>query len=409
MFEEPKDLFHLYIKPPRNHKLGWKRALWFPFQWTLHLLRDFAGVGIRKPLVRPDFKGKKIVYANTYNNYLALKFLIDYYKDAILATDGGYVGKMRGAVNVRKYWQYYRRLDKYIFLLYLWIHPKYRVKHFDRIRSNYGFIDSFVDLLRGNEPVCIFISNDHVPASRALILACRKLNIPCFYIQHASVTDSFPPLRSSHALLYGDYSADIYRNIPGSLGEIIAIGNQRFDEFGKAISGRKRLGKIGVAYNTRDELARVKQLSDFLSANFGSENIIVRGHPADKRSFDAGYAISRASEQTSLEFLMDIDVLIAGNSSIILEAATMNVQPYQYYFWDVPDHFVDYYGFIRTGIAVESHSKEDLVAKVRANFEQPSATARSRTKLYDASIGTPYEFRVGEHIIDTVETILMRR
>lgn len=407
MFEEAKDLFYLYIRPPRNPRLGIKESLLFPVRWALHLARDFARyVRIRKTVSRPEFKGKKIIYANTYNNYSALSFLLEHYKDAVLATDGGFVARTKHAVNVRKYLQSYRRLDKYVFLLYLWLHPGYRVKNFDRIRRDYGFIDSYADLFRANEPSCVVISNDHFPTSRALILACRKLNVPCIYIQHASVTSAFPPLRSSHALLYGEYSADIYRNIPGSMGEIIPVGNHRFDEFGEMIGNKKRTGKIGVAYNTRDDIERVRQLCDYLSEIFRKENIIVRGHPADKRRFDATYTISRATEQTSLEFLMGIDVVIAGNSSILLEAAALNVQPYQYYFWDVPDHFLDYYGFIRMGIAIEGKTREDLAAKVLAYLAQPESAARSRTRLFDASIGSAYEFRVGNHIIETVENIL---
>lgn len=407
MFEEPKDLFHLYIRPPRNQRLGVREAVCFPFLWTLHLLRDFARyVRIRKAVARPDFKAKKIVYANTYNNYSALSFLVDHYKDAVLATDGGFVGKMGHAVNVRKYLQSYRRLDKYIFLLYLWIHPKYRVTHFDRIRRDYGFIDSFVNLLRGNEPVCIFISNDHFPTSRALILACRKLGILCIYIQHASVSVFFPPLRSSHALLYGKYSADIYSGIPDSEGKIIPVGNHRFDGFKEAILNKSATGKIGVAYNTRDEIGRVKELCDYIASSFGKENVVVRGHPADKREFDKSYQKSASLGESSLDFLKAIDVLVAGNSSILLEAAAMNVEPIQFYFWDVPSHFVDYYGFIKTGVAREARTKEEIVTQIGLFLKDSKSTARQRTKLFDASVGETYEFQVEKHIVSILEGIL---
>lgn len=409
MFSEAKDLFHLYLRPPRNQRLRPREAVGMLLWSALSCIKDIVKnvrslyTGTRKP---PLLKGRKVVYANTFNNYEALKFLLDKYPDSLLVCDGGFVTKLPNATNVKDHLRSYRRLDKYLFLLYLWLHPAFTARHFELIAKGYGFIDSFIRLLRGNEPACIFISNDHYPSSRALTIASRKLNIPCIYIQHASVTTLFPPLRSSYALLYGKYSEDIYRSIPGSQGAIISVGNHRFDSFKDAILNKKSSRRIGIAYNTRDPLPNVLDLCDFLSKTFGKDSIVVRGHPGDKRKFTAAYATSKSVEQSSLDFLTGVDVLIAGNSSILLEAAAMNVKAFQYYFWDVPRHFLDYYGFIKTGVAVECKSKEDLMRQLNSFFEQRVVKVRETTKLYDASVGTAYEFSVEDHIIETIENIL---
>ena len=264
MFAEPKDLFYLYINGATNRKLTFREGLRVLSLVAVYFFRDLLKVfsGLlrrRRGTAIPDFRNRKIVFANTANNYEALNFLLKRYDDTILLCSGGYVKKLPGAITVGKYLRT-RGLGRYFCLIYLALHKRYRIIHYEKIVKQYGFVESFVGLLQANRPACIFNSNDHDPASRALMLAAKKLGIPCIYLQHASVSKFFPPMRASHSLLYGQYSEDIYRSIPGSEGRFIPVGNHKFDAFRLWIENKRSTGRIGVAFNTLDPVPEVLAL-----------------------------------------------------------------------------------------------------------------------------------------------------
>lgn len=410
MFAEQKDLFYLYINGETNRKLGFREGLRALSRLGVFFVRDlvkFCAGFIRRrngaPI--PDFRNKKLVFANTANNYEALHFLLKRYDDTVLVCSGDYVKQLPGSVSVAKYLRTLG-LQQYFFVAYLALHKQLRMIHYEKIVRKYGFIHCFVGLLKENRPSVVFISNDHYPSSRALMLAAKKLSIPCIYLQHASVTKFFPPMRASHALLYGQYSEDVYRNIPGSEGQFIQVGNHKFDAFRPWIENKSATGRIGVAFNTLDPVPAVLDLCNNLSRHFPKDKIVLRAHPRDRRKIDGDFTLSSHSRETSLEFLRGIDVLIAGNSSILLEAAAMNVYPFQIYFTKTPAYLVDYYGFVRMGVAVEVESQEGLIRQIKEIIAAKTFDSRQRTAYYDASVGSEYEFRVEEHIVTVIDKIL---
>ena len=410
MFAEPKDLFYLYINGATSRKLSFREGLRVLSRLAVFFVRDLLKVfsGLLRRRRRgaiPEFSNRKIVFANTANNYEALNFLLKRYDDTILLCSGGYVKKLPGAITVGKHLRT-RGLGRYAFLVYLALHRRYRIIHYEKIVKQYGFVQSFIELLQANRPTCIFTSNDHDPASRALMLAAKRLGIPCIYLQHASVTKFFPPMRASHALLYGQYSGDIYRSIPGSEGKFIQVGNHKFDAFRPYIETKRSTGKIGVAFNTLDPVPEVLALCNNLSRHFPKDKIVLRAHPRERRKIDGDFTLSSHSEETSLEFLKGLDVLIAGNSSILLEAAAMNVYPFQVYFAETPAYLVDYYGFVKMGVAAGIESQEDLIKRIHEIITSKTFDSRQRTTYYDSSVGSDYEFEVEEHIVTVIDEIL---
>ncbi len=409
MFDEKIDLFHLYVRKERNPRLALREVLSMAVnvcrQIVIDLYRSVRSIFSRYE--RPDFRNRKILFAGSYNNYEAIRFLRSRYPELLVVTTGGYVGKkIDGAIKIRRHLNSYGHWTKYLFLIYLAFKKNYRVRHYKLILKEYGFIDGYTKLLTDNKPQCVFISNDHYPAYRALILATRKKNVPCFYIQHASVTPLFPPMKASHALLYGEYSEDIYRQQKESDGVMIRVGNHRFDEYKQWISHKKMTGNIGVAYNMFDDIDAVTKLCALLLQHFNADKIIVRPHPLDKRTTGLPVQVSASKTESSLDYLKKLDVLISGNSSIILEAASMNVYSIQVTFGEVMKEMVDYYGFIRTGVATEVKHWEDLIPLIRSFQSKGIFDARNRIKTYDASVGEHYELDVQSHIVDVVNRIL---
>lgn len=408
MFRDKLDLFYLYINPARNEPLGLKEISSYAGLYLRSFGRDILNLFRKKNPVstRPDFKGKKIVFAVTYNNFEAIKFVLDKYENAILVCAQGFVSKTKSAIDITPLLRGSVDFRKYLFVFYLMTKKNFRLRHLKIILGSYDFVHRYRELLEGNAPECIIISNDHYPHSRALMIAAKELGIKCMYIQHASVSDVFPPMRASHALLYGKYSEDIYKKIPGSEGQFIAVGNHRFDAYREFIQEKRSTGRIGVAFNTLDPIPEVLKVCNKLAERFGKESIVLRAHPADQRKYTSPYQVSPSRQESSLEFLKGIDVLVAGNSSILLEAAAMNVYAFQLYFQPVPDYFIDYYGFIRTGVAREVANADQLVSEIAAAIKDRRFRARDATKLYDASVGQPYEFDVENHIVSVVDKIL---
>jgi hypothetical protein len=410
MFKEELDLYYLYINPARNEPFNRKESLTALRLILILFLQELKKIfrPVKAKGRVPDFSEKKIVFAVTYNNYEAVKFLMDKYPDALLVTAHGYVSKIKSSIDLISFLKTGLSFRKFFFLMYLAVQKKYRLRHFKMILSSYNYVERYTEMLTNNKPACIFISNDHYPHSRALILAAKKLGIKCFYIQHASVSEVFPPLRTSHALLYGQYSEKIYRNIKGSEGAIIPVGNHRFDSYKSSIINKKSTGRVGVAFNTLDPISEVIDLCEYLAQYIAPEQIVLRAHPADKRKFSAKFSVSPKGE-SSLDYLKGIDILVAGNSSILLEAAAMNVHALQMYFQPVPDYFVDYYGFIRTGVATEIKARDELRSSIQTILGNKKFDSRSKTRLYDASVGQPYEFDVENHIVAVVNGILTEK
>src|SRR5690606_16182909 len=114
-----------------------------------------------------------------------------------------------------------------------------------------------------------------------------------------------------------------------------------------------------------------------------------------------------SQNESSLAFLKEMDIVIAGNSSLLLEAACMNVLPLQYDFSNYDAHLRDYYGFIRNGLAIHCSSIEEIIHKIDSVDFADYENIRARAKAYDASIATDYEFNVQEKIFSILDTNLL--
>lgn len=404
MFRISRDLFYSYInKGVYSIKFGFgdvKKVL-------LSFIRDVAEcilyIKNHKRYDNQVLKDKNILFVSTYNNYQTLKFLKNKIPDTLLVSPGGYSGNLSDCLNIRSQLNNCMRFDKYFFILYLLMHPRYNIYSLDLILKFYGIEDIYYKILKNNKPNSIIISNDHHPSSRGAILAANKLKLPCIYIQHASVSQYFPPLRNSHALLYGEYSKKIYQQIALTNTKIILVGMHQFDDKMEMIKNKKCTYNIGIAYNGLDDINNVFDLYDQLVSSFPDYIFVLRPHPADKRKLLKECTISRASIETATEFLSQIDVLITNNSSIILEAAVMNVWPLQFDFGINKDDHYDYYGFINSGLSLEMKSFDDVPLAIKNIYKKRIFDVRKRAKIYNASIDSPYEFRVEDKIVEIIK------
>jgi hypothetical protein len=243
-----------------------------------------------------------------------------------------------------------------------------------------------------------------------MLAVAHQLGIKTIYLQHASVSPIFPALRVNYAFLDGQCALDIYRqcepNQPATARhvptpQVILSGQKK--HLHKSDNGNTSL--IGVALNSLDGAAASIEFIETLAR----ENLQVRLRwhpgqaPADIRQFRNAFSgnprvsVSDPRQEPIADFMKPLGWLIAGNSSIHLEAALAGVMPI-YYELTPPDH-PDYYGYVKNGLSQRFDSVEGVLALVkstRCNHHPNTAAVR----YYSATYLTQWEGREGELVAE---------
>src|SRR5690606_40440181 len=111
--------------------------------------------------------------------------------------------------------------------------------------------------------------------------------------------------------------------------------------------------RIVLCVNTVAELDSYKQLANALCIQKNVKEIKFRLHPSLTHlglDFDhPKIIISNAKEENSFECFKDMDINIAGNSSIIEEALFTDTPTV---YLDVDEKMSDYYGYAKKGIVI---------------------------------------------------------
>ena len=282
--------------------------------------------------------------------------------------------------------------------------PKVRkriILYLDDILLSMGFTIFVKYYLKLLKPKAIVFANDHSFPTRSLIKSAERMNIPCFYIQHSAVTDIFPPIISSYALLEGEDSLKKYYPDGYSTNKVFLIGSPKFDEHKENINMNDRVKKIGLCSTPTLDKEEMIELIKLLQNKFSPENIYFRPHPTEIRikkyyKFikSSQINISNSLSEGSYQFLNKVDVVISGNSSILLEAALFNIYPI---YWDsilseskYNEKPYDKYGFVEGGIAHSVDSKENIVGLLN-DLHVKKPNVRYKTKLYCDTVGTKWD------------------
>lgn len=274
----------------------------------------------------------------------------------------------------------------------------------------YGCNKAAGELLDFYKPSILVMANDHLHFHRALMHEAKKRGIYTLYVQHASVTDKFPPLEFDFSLLDGEDSYNKYNNHKNNSGNIYLTGGIRFD--GINISKQNLGGKtvIGVAINQFDDETIVKgtclQLKSF-KFNDPIVEVILRPHPQMPikmwstwcKKNNVGFSFAR--EETSFQFLSRISVLISNQCSIHLDAAMCHTP--SIIFKLSSSNIEDSYLFSKNGLAIEAHDMRELSCCIQeSRNRQPSETA---VKYYNCSYCSNYEGQVAKLMADLIQCI----
>ena len=258
-----------------------------------------------------------------------------------------------------------------------------RLKKIDKrlplLRLN-GFLSIYVYLpyfylhLKILNPKIVLVSNDHNPENRCLIEIARHFGIKTAYVQHAGISERFHSLDFDYSFLDGNYSFDIYKKCenrrslnskPPKERNVLLTGSLRY--LPKKHKINRKCEVVGLTVKGSDSLREIAILCCKITK---IKKIIVRPHPSIKYNkfiqqfknelpnpIDINFSDPRTEEVG--QFLHSIDLVIAGNSSILLEAALVGAIPI--YYKHSHERVNDYYGFVENGIAPKYESQKEIV------------------------------------------------
>ncbi len=281
---------------------------------------------------------------------------------------------------------------------------------FDEYWLSYGIYLVCRHLLDRLRPRCVVVANDHVMWTRTLLRAARDCAIPSVLLQHASVTERFPPLEVDVALLEGRDAMEKYASRGPTSSRIFLVGMPRYDRFA---TQRRELGPtrtVGMCVNLHNTPESVEPICQEMAATLPELRWVLRPHPRDGRldgwrrlAETYGHTLSLGDQESPFEYLGRLDAVVAGESNILLEAALLDVYPVYY---DFEGKQLDWYGFCANGLC-EHHENPAQLVKRLTQLQQRRPSVRDRTRYYCATVGTAFDGRSTELaaglILDLVE------
>lgn len=276
---------------------------------------------------------------------------------------------------------------------------------YESFMATSGCYEAYDKILKDNPQLKLIVfANDHSIENRCLLEIAAKHGVKTLYVQHASITERFPPLHFTYSFLDGMESFKKYKAIGDMKGTIFLTGSPRFDELYK-YKGATKTHDIGIALNQLDSCDKVMELCKYLQDNT-SQRIIVRPHPRMGNLFDAqlfrkhGIDISDSTQESSFSFLSKVKFLIANESSIHLDSALIGVPSFLYNFSD--HKILDWYSYIKKGLIQVCDNFDDVMMVIKRQQELPV----DKIQYYNSSWDTPIEGNVGAFIADFITSLI---
>jgi hypothetical protein len=294
-------------------------------------------------------------------------------------------------------------------------HPVSVGWHFANFCRVYIYLAYFYRVLSQVKPEFVITANDHNVPNRCMLAVAHHQGIKTVYLQHASVSSIFPALRLNYAFLDGQSALDTYRecerNQPNTardvpIPQVILSGQKKYLKR----SNRPNKNVVGVALNALDNAEAGIELINALVEN--GQAVRLRWHPGQARrdigQYRGAFAnserveLSDPREEFVSNFMEEIGWLIAGNSSIHLEAALAGVIPIYYEF--EPADQPDYYGYVKHGLSEPASSVGEVLELIENTRDNHSPSAEA-VRYYSSTYLTEWESREGELVAECLQRL----
>lgn len=281
------------------------------------------------------------------------------------------------------------------------------------ILFTYGFLAFYKRIFKKQKPIAIIESNHDIYYPRILIHLAKKHKVPTFHIPHACEPDVVSEIIESFALVEGEDTRQKYLNAGSQAEKLIMIGMPKLDAWSDKINKKTTVDVIGYAINGTENHTLVIEDTRILSENFPNAQIILRPHPMQytpsyykKTQFILNHiqeytnlTISDPRQEGPFAYINKIDVLIAGDSSIHLEASILNVFPVYY---DNTAKFIDHYGFVKNKLTSKADTIQDVVSIIQ-QIQHDRPYVRNNAKQYVATIDTQHDGKSSQLATQIIE------
>lgn len=374
------------------------------------------GVEFAKQLIKLKFNFinpftfKKFLFVFvTHNQYLAIAPIFEKFKDdsSGIKHEFNVNQKLGNCANLPFFYVYF--LDFISFPIFYLVYRKFLISTYGSHIKDITLLNLssftlsiywiFTFLFGIKKPQYLIMANDHSDINVGLFHAATKNQITTIYFQHANVSDIFPPMTFDYAFLYSEVAAEVYSNIKQTNTLMICAGNMKADGFilinQERVFDRNNL-RIVLCVNTVAEIQTYMSLANKLADLEKVKLIKFRLHPylmKFQMDFDhPKIIISNSKSENSFECFKDMDLNIAGNSSIIEEALFTDT-PTVYF--DLDEKMSDYYGYGKNEIVIDSLKNTDAVIGFIKNYDLPISVI-SKAAIYSSSINTEFTGKTSE-------------
>jgi hypothetical protein len=210
----------------------------------------------------------------------------------------------------------------------------------------------------------VVTSNTSHPISLAIHYAARAAGWQTIFLEHAMTPKLIAKDRGySKVLLRSSHTKEMFVD-HGIDRDTIEILNYWGPQLSPAPVDAAAIRCVGFAVNSLDNFEDTECLVGIFSKR--GIQCEIRVHDADKRlarfralGMKIGASISSAAGSDILEFIRRQDVVIVGNSGVLLDCLRAKVPAV--YFWTGPSEIYDYYGLVTYMRLPSARSREELL------------------------------------------------
>ena len=368
--------------------------------WDI-VVRFFRSIFSGKVYMPKRHRQTHIFFFATQNQYAALENVRNRLSDKSLTYYHGNDVVMNSTYSTKyPFWMVYL-ISLFTFLKYYSlilklerkfkaINPRLGYRYLLSLYFGHYFFDIF--LLKIHKPRYLWMSNDHTYLNVAFLYAAKKLGVTTIYLQHASVSPLFPPLAFDYAFLDGEVAFQTYKNIGIKGTNVFLSGISKMDGYiGKQSTGK--ISSVLICINHWDDISVFQTLiNELVEMKY---SVKIRKHPYMTSVLNNESIVEISREKVFMDSLNDIDLLIAGDSNVHLEATLTNIPC----FYLSTSKLFDYYGFLQNGLVVwGGRDLEDCLKQVRDYKVEEDVYLRA--KPYCASVGTEFENKSTSFVLD---------
>lgn len=404
------EMLHVDLGPfarmtPQENRIGVIKRWLFGMGYLVKCMLDFIRFGQKMAIGPEDPSGKIWLLAGSKNNRDSLAFLEEGLAESLFIALNEDTQQLDDYTRIsfhqaclacyRLPWLIWKLQPHFGRMLW---------RRIDHLIKAVGMENVAWRVLNRYRPQALVFTNDHGPKNRALLWAGKKIGIPTIFIQHASVSKYFPPLKFDLNLLEGEENLHNYQACGPIEGKVELIGMPKFDEYYSLRNTSNRVKKIGICANIFDETDRLTEVIHQISHNFPDCQLSFRLHPRDHRQFELppGTSFSDSKEEGIFDFLKRQDLIIAGDTSTHLEAILLNVYSIYYRF---NGSFYDYYGYLRNEMVEEAINMEQLVEMIKS-LKDNRPEVFQKAQKYNAVVGTSLDGKSADLAIELIREFL---